>query len=301
VLEAGHRDPPSPRPTGSPPSALCVLGYPVGRPTPRRRAATPSRARFPRRLAASWASVRSADSLPTNGDQLPARPGQLGGCRYGSPPAFRRGDDRGACRGRVSWNVPRGAISPASVMSLARKPSPDRCAPDRGGRADRETRNVEAGPGPPRAPRGGCRGTPTRCCATVVPRGAPSARRNLAVDFQCTRCRPRPRPGTVAAPRRPRRWPEIVRHPAVAFPRAQLLCAVARGSGWILGVTTSRADGAERPADLHQAERVRRPGPGAAPMVNLPRLSDWNLIAELPVATRPRSRPARTSACLPSA
>ena len=30
---------------------------------------------------------------------------------------------------RVSWKVPRGAISPSSVMSLARNPSPDRCAP----------------------------------------------------------------------------------------------------------------------------------------------------------------------------
>jgi hypothetical protein len=29
----------------------------------------------------------------------------------------------------VSWKVPAGAISPASVMSLARKPSPARCAP----------------------------------------------------------------------------------------------------------------------------------------------------------------------------
>jgi hypothetical protein len=88
---------------------------------------------------------------------------------------------------KVSWKVPRGAISPASVMSLARNPSPDRCAPIEAAALTANSK-VEAGPLPVCAVRRVSRKT------DALLRHWCSSRRTIsspyrAVDRQCTRCR----------------------------------------------------------------------------------------------------------------
>ena len=90
----------------------------------------------------------------------------------------------------VSWKVPRGAISPASVMSLARKPSPDRCAPIEAAALTANSK-LEAAPVPAWAVCRVSRNT------EALLRHWCSSRRTIsspyrAVDFQCTRCSPSP-------------------------------------------------------------------------------------------------------------
>jgi hypothetical protein len=86
--------------------------------------------------------------------------------------------------------VPRGAISPASVMSLARKPSPDRCAPIEAAALTANS-NVAEGPLPACAQRRVSRKTDAlfrHWCSSRLTISSPY----LAVDFQCTRRSPSP-------------------------------------------------------------------------------------------------------------
>ena len=165
--------------------------------------------------------------------------------------------------------MPRGAISPASVMSLARKPSPDRCAPIEAAALTANS-NVEAGPLPACAERRVSRNTDAllrHWCSSRRTISSPY----LAVDFQCTRCRLSPswytRGAASSSP-----TAEIVRIPPSPSP-SQLLCAAARGSGKILGVTTSVLvvlnDRLISTSPNASATRTR-----SGPMVNLPRVSE---------------------------
>ena len=221
---------------------------------------------FPRRLAASCLAS-SADSRPTTAISW--------------PPALASADvpvrKVTACEGvmtasmssRVSWKVPRGAISPASVMSLARKPSPARCAPIEAAALTANS-NVEAGPLPECAERRVSRNTDAllrHWCSSRRTISSPY----LAVDFQCTRCRLSPswytRGAASSSP-----TAEIVRIPPSPSP-SQLLRAAARGSGKIFGVTTSVLvvlnDRLISTSPNASATRTR-----SGPMVNLPRVSE---------------------------
>src|SRR5580700_2117500 len=222
---------------------------------------------FPRLLAASILAS-SGDSRPSTAISWP--PVWVSAVAPDARLTSRDGLMTASMSSSVSWNVPRGAISPASVISRARKPSPVRCAPIEAAALTANS-NVAEDPVPTCARRRVSRNTDAllrHWCSSRRTISSPY----LAVDFQCTRCRLSPswytRGAASSSP-----IAEIVRIPPSPSP-SQLLCAAARGSGKILGVTTSVLvvlnDRLISTSPNASATRTR-----SGPMVNLPRVSEW--------------------------
>src|SRR5579863_10346325 len=142
---------------------------------------------FPRLLAASILAS-SADSRPSTAMICP--PALVSAVVPGPNPATCEGLMTASMSSSVSWNVPRGAISPSSVMSLARNPSPDRCAPIEAAALTANSNVAEV--------------LPAECALRRVSRKTDallrhwcSSRRTIsspyrAVDRQCTRRSPSP-------------------------------------------------------------------------------------------------------------